>query len=402
MRKLGQILLAVPVIGSNNWLGGESYVRNLLYTLAALPPAERPRVRLTNVMKATADSLHPLLALDFVDIHPLVRFARHNPVSRFVFRAINRIVQLLRGEDFSIELRGVDLIFPVMFHVPGARRLMYWIGDFQEIYLPQFFSQDQLQLRHNKNTDILNDDRIVVLSSEAALSDLHENYKAVRAPLRIWQFCSLLPAADAHRPELLQPLGIPEKFAYLPNQFWVHKNHEIVIKALARLKDKGVTIPLVCTGSTYEKRAQDHFARLTAMIAQLGLTDQIRILGIVPKAQQVEILRHAAFIVQPSLFEGWSTVVEDAKSVGRPIVLSNLAVHLEQNPPNALFFDPHDVDDLAVKLETAWSRFPAGPDEESERAAATLLEQRILKSGRDFMAIVGEAVEQMPVAQSRT
>ena len=55
-------------------------------------------------------------------------------------------------------------------------------------------------------------------------------------------------------------------------------------------------------------------------------------------------------IVQPSLFEGWSTVVEDAKCLNKFIFLSNLNVHLEQNPRNVSYFDPRDESDLVDKL----------------------------------------------------
>ena len=54
--------------------------------------------------------------------------------------------------------------------------------------------------------------------------------------------------------------------------------------------------------------------------------------------------------MQPSLFEGWSTVVEDAKCLNKFIFLSDLPVHREQNPANVCFFDPYDEDALTDKL----------------------------------------------------
>jgi glycosyltransferase involved in cell wall biosynthesis len=298
---------------------------------------------------------------------------------------------MVKGEEFSIELHDADIIYPMMNFVPGGKRIMYWIGDFQEIYLPHFFSEDQLKARHVKNRSIVEGDQMLVLSSKAALDDLRENFKTVNAPIRIWRFCSLLPAQPAGEGDL-SSLDLPGKFAYLPNQFWVHKNHAIVFRALAQLKERGVVVPLVCTGSPQDKRAPGYFSSLTEIIREAGMSEQIRILGIVPKAQQIEIIRRAAFIVQPSLFEGWSTVVEDAKSLGRPIVLSDLAVHREQDPPNALFFDPNDVDDVAGKLQEAWTRFAPGPDLEAEKQAAARLVERRRQSAREFMNILVEAV----------
>ena len=61
-------------------------------------------------------------------------------------------------------------------------------------------------------------------------------------------------------------------------------------------------------------------------------------------------MKKAEGIIQPSLFEGWSTVVEDAKAMNQTVVASNLNVHIEQLDCNAIFFDPNNVKSLAEKL----------------------------------------------------
>ena len=56
-------------------------------------------------------------------------------------------------------------------------------------------------------------------------------------------------------------------------------------------------------------------------------------------------------IVQPSLFEGWSTVVEDAKALNKLLIVSNIEVHKEQLQNSAaIFFDPDLHIDLAQIL----------------------------------------------------
>jgi glycosyltransferase involved in cell wall biosynthesis len=80
-------------------------------------------------------------------------------------------------------------------------------------------------------------------------------------------------------------------------------------------------------------------------------------------------MRGSIAVLQPSLFEGWSTVVEDARVVGRPVILSDIAVHREQNPPGARFFAGESAVALARELGEAWSSYPAGPDSGREAAA---------------------------------
>lgn len=389
---LERVLLAIPLVGSDNWLGGENYVRNVLHALATLQPTERPRVRLTSAMRAKDSMLESLLSFDFVEIHPLVKFGRINAATRLVFRVVNRAIQVVLGRSYNIEYRNIDLIYPMMMFNPGSSRSIYWIGDFQEIFLPDLFTEEQRASRHRKNSAIIASPNVLVLSSQASLEDLNAHFDDIRAKIFIWRFCSLPQnqATGGRNPH--QAYGLPEKYVYIPNQFWAHKNHEAAFRALGSLRESHPDTCFVCTGSTYEHRVKGHFERLKAILLEEGIEDRVTLLGIVPRADQIEIMRHAAFILQPSLFEGWSTVVEDARALGRPILLSNLPVHLEQNPPNAIFFDPKDPADLASKLKTACSQWEAGPDPEAEAAATRAAEERQIQAGREFAEILKQAM----------
>jgi glycosyltransferase involved in cell wall biosynthesis len=107
----------------------------------------------------------------------------------------------------------------------------------------------------------------------------------------------------------------------------------------------------------------------------------------------VEVLRHAAAIVQPSLFEGWSTVVEDVRASGRPILLSDLPVHREQDPPRCTFFPPEDDAALADALAQHWDALTAGPDVAAERQAQQSMQQRVVEAARIFVAIARKAMD---------
>ena len=56
-------------------------------------------------------------------------------------------------------------------------------------------------------------------------------------------------------------------------------------------------------------------------------------------------------IIQPSYFEGWSTVVEDAKAMNQFVIASDIAVHKEQLKVNYCLFDPKNDQELAEKIE---------------------------------------------------
>jgi hypothetical protein len=73
-------------------------------------------------------------------------------------------------------------------------------------------------------------------------------------------------------------------------------------------------------------------------------------MGIIPRNEQLLIMKHSQAVLQPSLFEGWSTVIEDAKSLQVPVVASSLLVNIEQLGNDGVFFDPYNPEELAIIL----------------------------------------------------
>jgi hypothetical protein len=64
----------------------------------------------------------------------------------------------------------------------------------------------------------------------------------------------------------------------------------------------------------------------------------------------LQIMKNASAVIQSSLFEGWSTVVEDVKALNQNIIVSDLRVHREQLKEKAVYFDPTDVDSLVEAI----------------------------------------------------
>jgi hypothetical protein len=286
----------------------------------------------------------------------------------------------------------IDLEFPVFEACERPWACLYWIPDFQHATMPQLFLQEELRWRDDTYGGIAQQRGVLVLSSRAALADFRRIFPDAVVRPRVWSFCSNLGASGSAGANPHQKYGLAEKFLYVPNQFWVHKDHATVFKALGLLKAKGICPSVVCTGLQEDYRNPGHFRMLMEDVSRLGLDGQVKCLGLVPREDQVKIFRYAAGIVQPSLFEGWSTVVEDAKSLGRPLILSDIAPHKEQMPNRGYFFKAGSSEDLARVLEKVWPTLAPGPDPQAEQAALDETSRSRLELARRFMAIVEEAI----------
>lgn len=224
-----------------------------------------------------------------------------------------------------------------------------WIPDFQHVYLPHFFTSAELAYREKAFVEISSFSSLVFFSSNAALADFKNNFSS-EVKTSVLQFVSLPPNVEAREvvsaSELRALYGIGSSFFYLPNQFWQHKNHLVAFRALSLLIKSGVDVELVCTGDVRDYRKADYYQSVISEIDALGISSKVKILGLVPYEHVYGLMQASTAVINPSLFEGWSSTVEECKTSGRPMLLSDIPVHHEQYE-EASFFDPKDAASLA-------------------------------------------------------
>src|SRR6202012_4558704 len=90
----------------------------------------------------------------------------------------------------------------------------------------------------------------------------------------------------------------------------------------------------------------------------------------------VGLMHHATAFLNPSRFEGWSTSVEEAKSMGKQIVLSDIPVHREQAPERGYFFPPDAPQALADAMSAAYNRHDKQVDASMHDAANACFPER--------------------------
>ena len=299
----------------------------------------------------------------------------------------------LRGDSDLFGLaqhNSINVLLPLLDLPPWriVPSTIGWIPDFQHLHLPQFFGDDDLRKRNTTYRRLAEKATVVMLSSNAAHADFAMFVPEFAAKARVVPFPSLLAFEDLSEDPVItrNKFKLPEKFALVANQFWAHKNHALVVEALAKLHTRGVRVPVVMTGlpSDHRDPANKNFSALLQAIAGAGLNNQITILGLVPYGDLVNLMRTAALIIQPSRFEGWSTVVQDAVALGRPLLCSDISVHREQTPGALGFFPTDGADVLAELLEAHWNDLQPGPD--------YAVEQQSLAAEREFSTRHGQSL----------
>lgn len=345
---------------NEGWIGGVYYVQNLIIALSKLPDEKQPNVFAVCAGKEDFSKLQSITAYKHLYYLPSL------PKYPLPVRVINRLGRQLLKRNLIDPVRNkVDCYFPVNGGVlkEGKAKNIYWIPDFQDHYFPQFFPAEELQAIQNWRMQLsAKKDALLVLSSEAALNDYQRFYptavtRNVVIPFAVNPEFNELPDIGA----LLTKYKLPDIYFISPNQFWKHKNQQLILDAVKLLKLKGVTVHVVFTGKEYDHRNPEYVNELKTFIAKENLEECISFLGFIDRKEQLQLMKNAYAVIQPSKFEGWSTVVEDAKSMDQLVLASSIPVHKEQLGEAGYYFDVDKPEELVALIEKVLSETQQKP-----------------------------------------
>lgn len=379
--------------------GGLNYIKNLLYALSLVNNGQvQPYVFFPSDVPAAVEREFAAFAT-VVKTDLLKRGTLPWLIHRICYRAFGtmaRATALLRAH-------GIDIVSHAWFVYNGKHpfRIISWIPDFQYLHLPELFPQLNVADETARNRAIVAQSDMNVLSSYCALEDFKqiapEECKELSAVLQFVSQPRQAGKVDLDMAVLNTKFGFSGDYFFLPNQFWVHKNHMVVVEAVKALKDRGLAVTVLCTGTLVDFRYKDtpHVDRIKAYIVQHGLENNFKILGLIDYDEVLFLMRNAVAVLNPSRFEGWSSSVEEAKSIGKTIILSSINVHIEQAPAQGRYFDPDDSAALANILQNVWEHRDEQNGADAERVARANLNQRTIAYGNAYLDVLRQ-VAAMP------
>lgn len=332
----------------SGWMGGIIYILNVIRMLNFLEDEDKPEIILfyrSDLKKFVDEINYPYfkaLEWSFPSIEKgyLISWLLRKNV--FVYKIMQ-----------EFELDGLYPLHDFPVRTKSRTRLVSWYADLQHEYYPEFFTKRKILERTARIRFILKNSDDLVVSSQAVANDFKKFFK-IRDNLKIhiFHFVSVIDDFSGLNIEDLRvKYKLTLQYFMISNQFHKHKNHKVLLNALALLKEKGVILHLAFTGRFPVESDSPYLKELNNIIKSNRLEDQICFLGIIPRADQLLLMKHSQAVIQPSLFEGWSTVIEDAISLQVPVIASNLLVNVEQLGNVGVYFDPNDPAELASILQ---------------------------------------------------
>ena len=332
-------------MGSKNWMGGHTYLKNISSVIKA-------RLKDKILLKfITYDKEN----LENVDLKKFDKILKIKNKITFLNKIINFIYNSKLNKIINSEL---DIFFDVNHSsiFTNSKKIVPWIPDFQHRHLPNFFTFFGYWKRELLFKKKIFFQKNIIVSSNHAKKDCIKFYNKDPNQIHVVKF-SIFTDPKNHINKisyLKKKYKIEKKYIYVPNQFWAHKNHNVILKSLKYIKSINLEIynkipQIIFTGIPFDNRNKEYSKKVLVKINSSKFKNKVRYLGVVPLDDVYKLNANCLCLINPSYFEGWSTTVEEAKSFGTPTILSNIPVHKEQLP-KSIFFNPYRYKELSAVL----------------------------------------------------
>ncbi len=255
--------------------------------------------------------------------------------------------ELLNFDDMDMFLSTSISAYP---HFYINKPFIFTLHDMQERYYSQFFTFYQRVSRWLNNKTLarnadkiicestfvkndivkytgINEDKIYIIQSPPPESLLNYEFK-------IDEFA-----------KVKEKYELPKKFIFYPAQCWFHKNHIKLVEAFKIISNKYDDIHLILTGSQLK-----NYHNLMHQIDKLNLCSKVKHLGYIDYKDLPYLYKMSDFLVMPSLFESVSIPIYEAFALEVPVCSSNVVALPEQVGDAGILFNPHDTDDIALKM----------------------------------------------------
>jgi glycosyltransferase involved in cell wall biosynthesis len=350
MIKVG-FLLNFPL----EYKGGINYLKNLFYAL------NKFQIDKIQIILFVPDDLDNEYIVIFSPFAKIVKTPILKRKSLLWF--LSKIGNKYLNYDFVtynlLKKHSIDIVSHSNFVIHSkSLKTLNWIPDFQYIHFPALWSKNQLQTTKKLHNKLVKKSDKIILSSKAAFEDFKINHFLYQNKVSVLNFVSQPDTDNSFSVDskeiknINDTYNIRKSFFYVPNQFWSHKNHLIVFEAVKILRDKG-ECPLVVTSGlmTDYRNGNNYIKKLFHFVKENKLEENILFLGLIPYSDVNKLVLMSICVINPSFFEGWSSSVEESKTAGKKILLSNIPVHIEQNPEYGIYFNPNNALELAQKME---------------------------------------------------
>lgn len=270
------------------------------------------------------------------------------------FLPLSKRLQIKTLFEKTLDRHSIDLVY---FLSPSnlsldliAHNYIITVWDLCHRDTPEFPEVNffrEFELREQLYTKSLKKAVAILVDSELGKSNVIKRYGIDDTRVFIAPFTPSVNSFIDHKKDIKSKYEINDHYIYYPAQFWSHKNHVYIIDALSILKQDGIHLEALFSGSN--KGNLDYVLEY-ARIADVE--ELVKYIGFVPNEEIYSLYKNALAMVMPSYFGPTNIPPLEAFAVGTPVIYSDLDGLRDQVGDAALLCDLKNPRNLANHLKT--------------------------------------------------
>lgn len=230
---------------------------------------------------------------------------------------------------------------------PNGLKTVVTIHDLIFIRYPKLYKKIDVNIYKKKIISACKTaDKIVAISNQTA-SDLQHYLKVPKERITvIYQGCNSIfneKATPDQMDQVKKKYNLPENFVLTVGTLEPRKNAMLLLKAIARTKEK-ISVVLIGKSTSYQKQ-------LDQLIHEEDINDRVHFIHHVDFEDLPKIYQAAKVFVYPSRFEGFGIPIVEAIASGTPVIATRGSCLEEAGGPSSVYVNPDDDKELASEID---------------------------------------------------
>ena len=188
----------------------------------------------------------------------------------------------------------------------------------------------------------------IFVDSDLGKKHVLSNYKIKKDQIFVLPFVPPAYLKNSHKYNVFKKYKIPKNYFFYPAQFWQHKNHINLLRALLILKEKNCNnkINLVFCGAK-----KNYFNYVLDFAKKNKIHKNIFYIGRVDDKDMSSLYKSAYATIYPSHCGPTNIPPLEALSLQCPLICSNKYAMKEQLGESALYFNPNKPKEISDQIQ---------------------------------------------------
>jgi len=297
---------------------------------------------------------------EFIDISLIKKFYLYIKTTakyRIIYKLLKLVVDFNFFESF-LEEKKIDLVYfisPSRFALDLEKiNFIFTIWDlchrehveFPEIKLNGEFENRELRINYATKRAVS-----IIVDSDYGKLNLAKTYSIAEKRISVIPFEPNLEVKKNNIStrtisDLIAKYKIKNKYIFYPAQFWPHKNHIYILKAVKILEmNHKIKIDIVFSGGDKGNKE-----KIKLFAKKLGIQQRLLFTGFISNAELIAFYKNSIALVMPTYFGPTNLPPLEALNLGVPVIYSDLNGLKEQVGDAALFMDLNQPSTLSNHL----------------------------------------------------